>query len=225
VSPRPAPREADLYPPVKRFLEAQGYEVKAEIEGCDVVARRGDEPLVIVELKRAVSLKLVLQGVDRQAVTDAVYLAVAPPKRRELGDVQKLCRRLGLGLLLVGPRDVEPALDPAPYQPRKDKRRGGLLLREFARRVGDPNEGGAARRGPMITAYRQDALRCARHLARAGGAAALAELRAGAGVERAGAIMRDDHYGWFARQTRGVYALTPQGEAALGQFAEILRKL
>ena len=43
--------EAALYGPVKRFLEALGYEVKGEVRGCDLVARRGDEPPVIVELK------------------------------------------------------------------------------------------------------------------------------------------------------------------------------
>ena len=215
--------ETDLYAPVKRFLEAQGYAVKAEIGACDVIALRGDEPPVIVELKRALSLKLLLQGVDRQAMTDAVYLAVAPPRRRDLADVKKLCRRLGLGLLLVGARDVEAALDPAPYAPRKDKRRAGLLLKEFARRVGDPNEGGASRRNPTMTTYRQDALRCARALAP--GAASPAALRASTGVERAGAILRDDHYGWFARRERGIYALTPKGEAALATFAQALAGL
>ncbi len=37
---------------------------------------------------------------------------------------------------------VEPMLDPAPYRPRPNKRRQGMLLREFAHRVGDPNTGG-----------------------------------------------------------------------------------
>ena len=41
-------KETDLYPPVKRYLEGQGYTVKGEIDGCDVVAvRRGDEPVVV----------------------------------------------------------------------------------------------------------------------------------------------------------------------------------
>ena len=35
-------READLYLPVKRFLESQNYEVKGEIRECDVLALRGD---------------------------------------------------------------------------------------------------------------------------------------------------------------------------------------
>ena len=32
--------------------------------------------------------------------------------------------------------------------------------------------------------------------------------------------MRADHYGWFERVERGVYALTPAGEAGLEAFAE-----
>lgn len=217
-------RETDLYPPVKRFLEAQGYEAKAEIGDCDVVARRGEEPPVIVELKTRFSLALVLQGVDRQAMTDAVYLCVAAPKRRETADIVKLCRRLGLGLLTVHGGFVEALADPAPYRPRRDVKRAGLLLKEFARRVGDPNEGGAARRRPLMTAYRQDALRCARHLG-AAGPAKLAALRSATGVTRAAGILQDDVYGWFVRVERGVYGLTPKGEAALGEFAAALAAL
>src|SRR5882672_387356 len=68
--------ESDLYAPVKALLEGQGYSVKGEVRGCDVVAVRGKEPPVIVELKRAFGLGLVLQGVDRLALSDAVYLAI-----------------------------------------------------------------------------------------------------------------------------------------------------
>src|ERR1700738_5644025 len=107
--------EGALYVPVKRLLEGLGYEVKGEVRGCDLVARRGDEPLVVVELKLRLSLALVLQGVDRLGVSERVYLAVPRPssqRRRSRGlapgapGVRKLCRRLGLGLLLVGPRSV-----------------------------------------------------------------------------------------------------------------------
>jgi hypothetical protein len=41
--------ESDLYAPVKAFLERQGYAVKAEIDGSDVVAKRGGEPPIVVE--------------------------------------------------------------------------------------------------------------------------------------------------------------------------------
>lgn len=223
-TPKPRLVERDLYAPVKRFLEAQGYEVKGEIGACDVVARRGEEPPVIVELKTGFSLQLVLQGVDRQAMTDAVYLAIVPPKRRATADIIALCRRLGLGLLAVNGQFVDALVDPAPYQPRRNAKRTGMLLKEFAHRVGDPQEGGAARRKPMMTAYRQDALRCARHLGR-DGASKLSDLRKATNVTRAPNILRDDVYGWFQRVERGIYELSPKGRTALADFADALEKL
>ena len=68
--------ETDLYPPIKQFLQAQGYEVKGEIGAVDVMACRGDEEPVIVELKTGFSLALFHQAIARQSVTDAVYVAV-----------------------------------------------------------------------------------------------------------------------------------------------------
>jgi hypothetical protein len=212
--------ETDLYAPVKRFLEAQGYLVKSEVRGCDVVAVRADEPPVIVELKTRFSLQLVLQGIDRQAMTDAVYLAVPPPTRSQHADIVKLCRRLGLGLLLVSGQHVEALLDPAPYQPRKMKPRTTRLLKEFVHRVGDPNQGGAAR-AIRMTAYRQDALRCAAHIHRHGPAKPAA-IKAATGAAKTPAILQQDVYGWFMRIERGIYGLSPKGEVALGTFATVI---
>ncbi|MGB2203547.1 MAG: DUF2161 family putative PD-(D/E)XK-type phosphodiesterase, partial [Pseudooceanicola atlanticus] len=136
-------RETDLYPPIKAFLEGQGYQVKSEIAGADVVAMRDEDPdPVIVEMKRNMNLTLVQQGVARQAVTDWVYLAVPSFRgRKALAGHVALCRRLGLGFVTVRARDgfVEVHCDPAPYAPRESKSRKGRLLREFQRRVGDPN--------------------------------------------------------------------------------------
>ena len=95
-------------PPVKAFLEGQGYDVKGEVRGCDVVGTRGGEPPVIVELKRRFNLAPLLQGVDRLSLTDRVYLRRARPHgRRDPGAsvyrrmCARLCRRLGLGLMTV----------------------------------------------------------------------------------------------------------------------------
>ncbi|MDP2731890.1 MAG: hypothetical protein Q8O63_02085, partial [Hoeflea sp.] len=64
-------READLYLPVKRLLEGQGYVVKGEVGSADVVALRdGEDEPVIVELKAGFSLSLFHQAIDRQALTD-----------------------------------------------------------------------------------------------------------------------------------------------------------
>jgi hypothetical protein len=209
------PLESDLYAPVKALLEGQGYSVKGEVKGCDVVAVRGDEPPVIVELKRVFSMGLVLQGVNRLVLSDAVYLAIgAWPKN--LRDIKKLCRRLGLGLMIVVKERVDVLLDPAPYAPRKNKRKLGRLLGEHARRVGDPNRGGSSTRVPMMTAYRQEALRCAGLLAK-NGPMKVAALRLAADAPKAAAILSQDHYGWFERIERGIYGLTPKGRAGLEQ--------
>ena len=225
-------RETALYMPVKQFLERRGYEVKGEVRNCDLVARRGDEPLVVVELKLRFSLALVLQGVDRLALTERVYLAVPRPSSRlrpsrgpapDSPDIRRLCRRLGLGLLLVGPRSVEVIEEPVPYRPRPAKLRALRLKDEFDRRLGDANIGGTVA-APIVTAYRQDALRCARVLGRSG-PMRLAALRAAAGVPSAARIAQRNVYGWFTRIGRGTYMLSDGGDAALTRFAEAIPAL
>jgi len=211
--------ETDLYPPIKKFLEGQAYEVKAEVGAADVVACRGDEPPVIVELKTGFSLALIHQAVARQAISDVVYIAVPRRKGKQFQSVLKnmksLCRRLGLGLITVRMRDefVEVHCDPGPYRPRKSKIKSERLLREFGRRSGDPNTGGSMRTG-LVTAYRQDAYRCAAHLA-ACGASRGSEVAMQTGVEIATRMMADNHYGWFRRIDRGVYDLSETGRQAL----------
>ena len=217
--------ESDLYLPIKRFLEGQGYVVKGEIAPCDVVAVRGEEPPVIVELKAQLNLALVLQAVDRLAISDTVYVAFRVGKghsgawRSRRKATVSLLRRLGLGLLTVSARDkVEAVLDPAPYRPKTNVRRKARLLKEFSERVGDPEAGGTGSR-QRLTAYRQDAVRCARALVD-DATLKVAIIRQRASVERAGAILRDNHYGWFERVTPGFYTLTTKGRKELAAWAE-----
>jgi len=202
---------------VKALLEGQGYVVKGEVRGCDVVGMRGAEAPVIVELKRVFGLGLVLQGVDRLAISERVYLAIGQWPRRLKG-VRKLCRRLGLGLIVVAGERADVVLDPLPYRPRLDKRKVGRLLGEHQRRVGDPNRGGSTTRVPVMTAYRQEALRCAELLASAG-PMKVAAIAAAAAAPRAGRILQQDVYGWFERVDRGVYELSPAGRRGLALFA------
>lgn len=215
--------EADLYPAVKAFLEGKGYDVKAEVCGCDVVGMRADEPPVIVELKLTFSLALVLQGVDRLAMTDRVYLAVARPRKRRgqrasvyRRDVRDLCRRLGLGLMTVTATAVEVVLDPIPTRPRRRRRKLTRLLREHRRRAGDPNRGGVTKT-PIVTAYRQAALRCALLIERDGLTSPKA-LRETGGVANASRILQKDVYGWFRRLQRATYGLTDRAREDLARY-------
>jgi hypothetical protein len=229
--------ETSLYLPVKRFLEARGFAVKGEICGCDLVAvpaagangagddaagsHEGDPPLVVIgELKQSFTLELLLQGVDRMAAGDEIWLAVrASAKRGRERDprVRKCCRLLGFGLLGVSAKGlVEVIVEPQPWRPRKVARRRRRLVDEHRRRQGDPAAGGSTRQ-PIMTAYRQQALAVASALA--------AGAANGAGVPRprdlkavapdAPKILLHNVYGWFTRVERGVYALTEAGRAAL----------
>ena len=222
--------EADLYAPVKTMLAALGYEVKAEVNGCDVVAVKPGVPTVVVELKLTFSLELLLQGVDRLAVSDSIYLAILTPstaaKRRNWRArqrrLQKLCRMLGFGLILVTLEreegdQAEILLDPAPYAPRKNTRRQASLKSEFAQRAGDPNTGGVTRTR-IITAYRQDAIRCARSMDGQEDMK-LSDIRTLSGVTRAASILQNNHYNWFERTARGVYRLSPRGRQELLDYA------
>ena len=222
--------EVDLYIPIKRFLEAQGYTVKGEIGPCDIVAVRGNEGPVVVELKEHLNLALILQAVDRLSISDAVYIAFRIGKghsaswRSRRKQVTNLLRRLYLGLLTVSARgNVVAVLDPAPYRPKPAIGRHMRLLKEFAERVGDPEAGGSASR-QRLTAYRQDALRCARELA-VEGVLKLSVIRGRTEVPLAGSILRDNHYGWFDRVKIGHYDLSPKGRQELAQWSEALESL
>lgn len=211
--------EISLYAPVKAFLQRLGFEVKGEIRGCDVVAvRPGEPPLVVVtELKLGFSLELVLQAVDRLRIADEVWVAVPATRRGRDQDrrTHLLCRRLGIGLLAVsrGRDGVEILVEPAPYDPRRQQRKRGLLLQEFHRRRGDPTVGGSSRT-KIMTAYRQQALDCA--AAMAAGPQRPRDLRGAA--PDAGRILLANHYGWFERVRPGLYRLTPPGLSALQQL-------
>lgn len=210
--------ETELYPAIKVWFEQLGYEVKAEIGPADVMALRPGEEPILIELKRGFSLTLLQQAVARQSVSERVYVAVPRWQGRTGWRAFKgnlaLCRRLGVGVLSVRVTDgvVEEHCAPQVVAPRRSKTRRRKLIDEFTARTGDPNTGGT--RGPIETAYKQDARACAAYLAQNGpcsGASIAREL----GVTRATRIMADNHSGWFFRVERGVYALSDAGVAEM----------
>jgi len=219
-------KESDLYPPLKWYLENQGYEVKGEIQNCDVVAVRDDEAPVVVELKLSFNLSVILQSVERLALTPNVYVGV--PKKtkiivKERKRINKLLRRLGLGLMLIDPvrktGAVEIILDPVPYKPRESKVRKQRLLGEFSKRVGDPNAGGSEKRKGIMTAYRQHALSVAEHLSLRGPQKS-SEVAIELQLPQAKRILYQNHHGWFERVSRGVYELSPRGITELPRWRQ-----
>ena len=214
-------QERALYAPVKAFFEGQGYTVKGEVGAVDVMAVRGDEPPVLVELKLAFSLRLFQQGAARLALTSSVYLAVARPGVRTLRDNLALARAAGLGVLTVRPQDglVEVHCDPGGGGRRRSPAKAARLRTAFGRLRGDPNEGGATRHG-LVTGYRQDALACARFLA-VHGPSRGARVAGWTEVRTATTLMRDNHYGWFRKVATGIYDLTDAGRRGLADWGDV----
>ena len=211
-------QEVDLYPPLKHFLTQQGYEVKGEVQHCDVIAVRGDEPVVVVELKLSINMTVVLQAVDRLQISDTVYIGV--PKsivilKKHRKQIVKLLRMLGLGLIVIDPTaalgGVDVLCDPGEYKPRQVKQKTHRLLGEFMHRVGDPNAGGSTTRRGIMTVYRQKALAIAEYLQEHGKTKAAVIARS-LTEPKTRVILYDNVYGWFDRLGKGVYALSPRGE-------------
>jgi hypothetical protein len=229
----PPERETDLYPPVRDYLVAQGFTVQGEVAGCDLTAVQAQDPsdqgLVVVELKRHLSVDLLAQAVQRQALTDSVYVAVPKPsgslRRGRWKAIMGLLRRLELGLILVNVETgaVEVACHPLPHQRRRSPTRRRAVIREMRGRSGDHNRGGSRGR-KLVTAYRERALEVALRLEEQGECTPrrLRELGCCPKTQR---ILYDNHYGWFERLGPGLYRLSESGRQALTQYAPVVAAL
>jgi hypothetical protein len=211
------PMETSLYKPVKTFLEAAGYEVKGEIGGCDLVGLSSSHPPVVVvcELKLSFNLELILQAVDRAAVSDEVWIAARTSAKGRGREADKryrdLCRRLGIGMLAVSDAgEVSIIVSSVSPMPRTNPKRRTRLVREHQRRRGDPTLGGSTRT-PIMTAYRQQAMICADALF----AGPLRPRDIKPRAPDAGKILLSNVYGWFERVSPGIYQLTELGRSTV----------
>lgn len=213
-------KETDLYEPIRNFLENQGFRVQAEVRHCDIAAVKDGQTL-IVELKKSFCLKLVYQALERQSLTDQVFVAIPRPKRgqreRAWKDMLKLLKRLELGLITVALDSplqmVDVILEPSDSMIRKNRKKQELLLSEIENRQMSENVGGMTRR-KVMTAYRERAIELCCILEELG-QISLQELRElGKDAKYAGILQRNV-YQWFERVDKGAYCLAKAGREAL----------
>ncbi len=155
-------KETDLYQPVKSFLEKSGYNVKAEVKSCDIVAMKNDE-IIIIELKLSFNLELIFQIIDRQKKCDSVYAALPLPedyfKNSKWKSVKNLLRRLNAGLIFISENgNVQIVFHPADFDSKKSRsanmKHRRAIINEFESRSFDGNTGGSTRK-KLMTAYRE----------------------------------------------------------------------
>lgn len=224
-------KEEDLYEPIKEYLEGLGYKVNGEVRHCDLTALK-EEELIIIELKKNLSVTLLSQAVDRQRTADLVYIAIPKPKKFAFNskwkDIVHLLRRLELGLIFVSFKKkkslVEVIQDPTPFDRNKsiknNKRKRSLLIKEIEGRNMDLNKGGS-RGKKIVTAYREAAvfIACCLQLF---GPLSPKKLRAlGSDVKKTTSILSQNHYGWFQRVQNGIYSITEMGIKDLELYPEV----
>lgn len=222
-------RETDLYEPVRDYLLSNGYEVRSEVQGCDITATKGNE-LVILEMKTALNVPLLAQAVERQKAADSVYVVVPHPgKRVRTRNWRRTCnllKRLELGLVLVklgdGPGRVEIPFHPSAREIRRRKDVRRAIIEEAASRSGDYNRGGMSGR-KLVTAYREASIKVACFLQAMGTTSPLRLKRAGTGQNTA-SILYKNHYGWFERVSRGQYALTARATQEMGEYPDLVER-
>lgn len=119
-------KEADLYPPVKSWLEDSGYEVYSEVKlkhagmkRADIVARLSPAT-TIVELKTTLSIDLVEQAFFWKRFAHYIYIAIPKRKKPLPTFIEKLLRDNKIGVLEVDLKRLK--LNPVVKIPAKYNR-------------------------------------------------------------------------------------------------------
>lgn len=218
--------ETDLSAPIKKHFENEGYLVRSEVKNCDITAVK-DEKLLVIELKKRLSVDLLIQGVERQRVSDTVYIAVPKPKKtlQQYRKLTSLIKRLELGLIFVnfqkGKKRVEIVVEPGQYQFYKNTRKRKLIMKEINSRSADYNEGGSTRT-KIMTAYKEKSLHIACVLNNFGEMSPKSVREFGT-PETTGNILYTNFYGWYKRKSRGIYEISNSGKKAISTYPEVCK--
>lgn len=223
-------KESDLYAPIRDLFKNMGYDVKAEVKDVDMVAIK-DDLIIMFEFKLSLEYKLVLQAVNRQKMTELVYVAIPKPTSRVLRSKSfkekiHLLRRLELGLIYVTTDKqlsyAQIIEEPRPYNRKtsisRNKRKKNLIVKEMKDRHSDYNVGGS--KGKVITVYKEQCLWLAYHLI--GEPTSPKILKEQTGIEKTANMLQRNFYNWFQRVDRGVYTLSQEGRLAVEEYAVII---
>ena len=221
-------KEPELYNPIKKLFEDLGYRVNAEVKGCDVTATK-DEELIIIEMKKNLSVALLSQALNRQKSGAKVYVAVPTPKNyspKTYGDTMFVLRKLELGLIFVYLRGnlsyAQIICEPQEFfKPQKNYSKLKKIKKEIEERTIDMNTGGVNGK-KIATAYTEKCIHIACILDKMGPLNA-PRLKFFGANEKCANILKMNVYGWFEKVDRGVYAITEKGRREIMEYPELER--
>ena len=208
-------KESDLYPPVCEYFISLGYDVQAEVKSCDLVAKKDGETIV-AELKTSFCLKLVYQAIERQSITDLVYIVIPRPKGAkgaQWNSMLKLMKRLDIGIITVALDSELKAVDIVSVPAGTAKPKSSAKRASFNKEVDSRNlhiNTGGVNKTKILTAYREKSIYilC---LAEAFGEISPAQINKILNEPYAGNIVSRNFYGWFKKISKGVYAISDEG--------------
>lgn len=225
--------EESLGKPVSNYFINLGYTVRSEVNYCDICALK-DDMLIIIELKKNLSVDLLVQAVHRQSLTDLVYVAIPKPKKL-LGNAKwkglcGLIKRLELGLILVSfinnEAYIEIPIDPLPFDRykfmQKKKKSRSNIIKEIHGRSTDLNIGGSKGK-KLVTAYRECSLYIVCCLKEYGTLSPKKLKVLGSDSKKTQSILSKNYYGWFSKVAKGKYSLSLDGEQALITYKDLAK--
>ena len=218
--------ESDLFEPVKVLFEGMGYMVNAEVKDCDITATRDDE-LIIIELKKNLSVHLLSQALVRQKSGATVFVAVPKPKNynaKAFRDTLYVLKKLELGLIFVNLKDdfsfAEIVYEPLPFVPvQENRKKRDAILKEIKGRSIDKNIGGVTKK-KIATAFCERNIHIACTLDCYGNLSP-AKIRDITGIEKAYTILSMNTYKWFYKVEKGVYGITDKGRKEILEYPEL----
>ncbi len=217
-------KESDFYIPIKKHFQNKGFEVKSEINDCDCVCIK-DDLIVICEFKLKFNISLVYQGMDRQKITDYVYLCVPKYKGRvsyrNFLKSKNLCKRLGLGLIIVDGKNCLEVLEPICLNNNINKKKKDSLLKEYNGRTFDLNTGGQT--GTRInTAFREKNIKILCILEKDNQTSNVELIKQYGFDESIKGVLYRNVLGYFEKgEKRGYYKMSKIGKSALDDKANM----
>ncbi len=220
-------KEYELFEPVRSLFEQEGYKVNAEVKDCDITAVK-DGRLIIVELKRSLSVSLLSQALRRQKTGAEVYIAVPKPKRyspKTFRDTLYVIKKLELGLIFVKLLDehsyAEIVHEPEEFVPVSTnyKKRREIMREIGGRHAADTNTGGVTGRR-IATAFTEKCVQLACILIEQGPLTPK-QLRSMGADENCSGILYRNSYGWFDRLGNGIYAVNEKGRTEINNYPEL----